>query len=174
MHALIQIFTHTPPWVFILFLYGVSRGIRGLRVREISLWRMIILPLIFVGLSLSSLANSSSNIFTGFIIWGTAVLSGYTIGSTILSYKIENPSIGPWKARIGGSTATLILFLIIFITKYCYNVTLAVNPSMSDNFPFITTIHVISGISTGIMFGRVTKLFRRHIHSNSLKEYARK
>ena len=42
------VLTHTPPWVFLLFAYLVWQGIRALQPRTQSIWRLMIVPLIFI------------------------------------------------------------------------------------------------------------------------------
>ena len=40
-------FTHTPIWVYVLFVYLVSRGIKGLKPGDVNLKTLAIIPIVF-------------------------------------------------------------------------------------------------------------------------------
>jgi hypothetical protein len=48
MQFVIGVFTHTPIWVFALFAYLVWQGINAMRPRTQPIWRLLIVPSIFI------------------------------------------------------------------------------------------------------------------------------
>lgn len=52
MTFLVQMLTHTPPYVFVLLAYLVWQGVLSLRTRQQSVWRMLIVPGLFIATGL--------------------------------------------------------------------------------------------------------------------------
>ena len=43
-----QVLVHTPVWVWALFAFVIYQGITALRPREVPIWRLLIVPAVFI------------------------------------------------------------------------------------------------------------------------------
>ncbi|HUX50284.1 MAG TPA: DUF6622 family protein [Spirochaetia bacterium] len=153
-----QILSHIPLWVVALLVYGIVMGIRAMFARNISLVTASLLPLLFLFLSLTSLISAMRSVPVSAVVWMVGATLGIVAGLTVLAAKVLDRDAGAGRMRIAGSPATLMVFVLIFATKFCYNFQLASDPSAASNVGFVATTLALSGIGTGIAVGRVTKL----------------
>ncbi len=163
MEALVQILSHIPAWVDAVLLYGILMSVRAMFARNISLIAVSVMPLLFLGLSITSLVSAIRSVPVSAPVWAAGVAAGIIFGMTIFSARILDSSIGGGRLRIAGSPVTLILFILIFATKFYYNMHIAMDPAAAGNTGFVCTALALSGASTGIMFGRVSKLFAGYL-----------
>ena len=69
----------TPWWVYVIFIWLMVRGIQGLYARSISLYRVFILPLVFLVLTLIPFFKGVTSFLT--VAWyGSALLLGLVSG----------------------------------------------------------------------------------------------
>ena len=61
MQVAIRILTNTPVWVFPLLAYLIWQGWQSRRPRTRPIWRMLIVPLLFLLLGLSRLVTARDN-----------------------------------------------------------------------------------------------------------------
>lgn len=169
MEALVQIVSHIPLWVLAVLLYGIIMGVRAMFARNISLVAVSVIPLLFLGLSLTSLAGAVRSVPVSAAVWAAGLVIGVLFGATIFSARILDANAGPGKLRIAGSPMTLILFVLIFTMKFYYNMHIAMDPSAESDAAFVCFVLALSGAGTGIMIGRVSKLFARYVRRD---EYA--
>lgn len=158
MEALVQIVSHIPVWVTLVLLYGIFMGVRALFPRNVSLVAVTIVPLIFLALSLSSLASAIHQVPVSAAVWVGGIAIGILGGLTLFAARILDANAGAGRLRIAGSPVTLVLFVLIFATKFYYNMHLAMDPSAAHSVGFVSAVLGLSGMSTGIMIGRVGKL----------------
>ena len=55
MTFVVQMLAHTPPYVFVLLAYLIWQGALALRTRQRSVWRLLIVPVLFTATGLSLL-----------------------------------------------------------------------------------------------------------------------
>lgn len=168
MEALIQIGSHIPTWVLAVLLYGIVMGVRAMFVRRVSLVAVSVLPLIFLGLSLTSLVGAVQAVPVGALAWALGMAAGIFSGLTVFSAKIIDSNAGAGRLTIAGSPVSLILFVLVFATKFYYNMHIAVDPHAVSDTMFVSTVLVLSGAGTGIMIGRVSKLFAGYFGRGAL------
>ena len=159
MEALVQIVTHTPVYVFPALAYGVFAGIRGLRPRSVSIQTMPILPAVFLVLAITSLVTAASVLPTAVFAWVVALAAGIALGASLMAARVLQVDRDRSRVTVGGSATALVLFLAIFALKYMNGVVHARNAGLAAAPAFILAVTVLSGVSTGIMVGRVAKLF---------------
>ena len=163
-----QIFSQVPLWVVALLVYGIAMGVRAMFARNISLVTASLLPLLFLFLSLTSLVSAIRTVPMSAVVWMVGAAPGIVAGLTVFAAKVIDPDAGAGRMRIAGSPATLVIFILIFATKFCYNFQLATDPSAASNVGFVATTLALSGIGTGIAVGRVAKLFVAYFGRNGL------
>jgi len=168
MEALIQIFSQIPTWVVAVLLYGIVMGVRAMFVRRVSLVAISVPALVFLGLSLTSLVAAVHAVPVGAFFWALGIAAGILAGMTIFSAKIVDADAGGGRMTIAGSPVSLILFVLIFATKFYYNMHIAMQPHAASDPVFVSTVLALSGAGTGIMIGRVSKLFAGYFGRGAL------
>lgn len=144
----------TPWWVWVLFIYILMLGIKAKRARVVPLYKILVLPILFVLLSLHTLLEvplTRVN-FSGYFF---PALLGLCLGF----WQIWRLHIKVDKKRkllhIPGSWVTLILVLIVFSSKYYFEYTETINPLVVEQIGFVLSMLIISGLCTGIFLGRL-------------------
>lgn len=154
---------HTPWWVYLLFFYLLKVGFDATKTRVVSQKKLLILPIVFLALSLSTLLNSLHST-TPILLLYLLSLSFGTGGGWLL-VRNTNLQFDQKKklVKVPGSWTPLILIMTIFGTKYALRYSLAVDPALADNRNFAILILGISGLCTGLLIGRVSCfLLRKH------------
>src|ERR1700741_400953 len=55
-----HILAHTPTWVFLVLAYLLWQGIQSLRQRTLPLWRVLVVPALFIASGVSRIVESDS------------------------------------------------------------------------------------------------------------------
>lgn len=153
MSALSQILNGTPWWVWVIFIYVMIVGIKALSPRVVSLYRLTLMPLIFVALSVHTLWVLPLN-FMRIALFVIFVIAGIGIGFWQISRLFIEIDRNKKLLAVPGSPMTLILVLIVFASKYYFGYTEATNPGIIDQLAFILPLLIISGLCTGTFIGR--------------------
>lgn len=162
MTAIWQTITHTPWWVFAVFFYVLKVGISATRPRIVRIKKLFLLPAVLLALSLNSLLTSFSlTIMTGSIYAMTLAFG--MIGGWMFVRKLDLSFDHTRRlVKVPGSFLTLFLILTIFFTKYYLGYTSATHPEKLLQARFVVFQICLSGISAGLLLGRlVCYLFRK-------------
>lgn len=151
----------TPYWVWIAFSYLLWLGIQAIKPSAVPLWRMSIIPLIFLSWSLSSIYSRciACTQLVGF--WITALVIGAFLGRYLMSrldFRIDADAI----IHLPGSRSTLMLAMIFFMVKYGLGFTYALNPMMRADLMMQTCDVMVSGLISGIFMGRFGYIVYRY------------
>ena len=158
MTFVVQMLAHTPPYVFVLLAYLVWQGVLSLRTRRRAVWRMLIIPGLFIttGLLLLVLRPSSGTLPMAAWFLGLAafVPLGLVTGPRLLAVNR-----GRGWATLAGSPMPLVRNLLVFAAQYGIAVAFARHPEARTSL--IVAGHTVSGTSVGYFIGW-TMAFRRH------------
>ncbi len=165
MEALIQIVGHTPGYVFLALAYGLFAGIRALRSRSTLVPATPVLPAVFLVLSVVSLISTASVLPITAFVWIVALGTGAGLGASLLSANVLAVDRGQGRVTLRGDPSVLVLFIVFFGVKYFSGVMHATRPVVASNPTFAIAMTVLSGISTGIMVGRVARLFSVYLRA---------
>ena len=168
MNALVQIVGHTPPYVFLALAYGLFAGFRAFRPRPMALYAMPIMPAVFLVLSVGSLIPAASALPTAAVAWIAALGAGIAMGATVLAAEVVAIDRGHGRVTVGGSAMVLVLFVVIFSLKYFNGVVHATNPILAGTPGFILAMTAVSGLGTGIMVGRIARLFSAYFRTGAV------
>ena len=159
METFTAVLSGIPLWVYPLFVYGVYSGVRGCFVRNLRVGALIVLPLLFLGLSVSSLVGVLSKAPMVLVLYLLSFGLGVTLGWFFLTR--EPLSVDKEKAvlRVTGSALGLVMFVIIFTVKFAYGFEAAVAPEVALGPWFLTVVFGASGIISGVATGRSGRLF---------------
>ncbi len=160
--SLISILSHTPVWVWFLFLFLVSRGVKALKPRKISPQRMLMLPLIFFVWAIYSIFVELKEWHFAFIAFTLCLILGIVFGSLLAQQQprawLDNSTKLIYRP---GSPLPLILVCISFLLKYMLSVILAHRPDYASTPSFCTLYGAVSGIVDGIFWGATLLQFKQ-------------
>jgi len=154
---LIQILTHTPLYVWAILAFLLWRGVDEMRDRELTLRRMLILPLVMLGLSLNDMALKFD--------LGALLIAAWSAGCAVamlLAWRFGRTRIAagtaPDRVLVHGSVMPLILMLAIFLTKYITSVVLVIQPQLAHQLAVAATICLVFGVFNGVLLGRLARM----------------
>lgn len=131
---------NTPFWVWALLLAIVMVGLRLTRERTVTASRLVLMPLILVGLAVSNLATAAADSagMTGAII---GLLAGGFAGVRIES-RAGTERVSQGVLRLKGEWVALPIVLAIFLVRYISTVISTVDPVLAaaPSYHFVTAL----------------------------------
>ncbi|MGJ3493921.1 hypothetical protein PsalN5692_00150 [Piscirickettsia salmonis] len=158
---------HTPLWVYLLLVAFLKRGINALSPSTHSIYRLTIIPTLFLFSSLHTLTTSSQSLSNTLILW----CLGLSAGLVIACFNTPRAHIQPdYKQRtvtVPGSPYMLILLLCAFITKYTVFYQITIAPQIIYDFTFSVILLTTTGLFTGLSIGRNLCLSYRYCNNSN-------
>src|ERR1700759_4437563 len=149
MQFAIGVITHTPIWVWALLAYLVWQGIKAMQPRTSSIWRALIVPMIFIIWGLSRLGFGQRASLAPLLAWIAAALVLLPVGVlTPRPFEVDHLT---GQIKRPGSISPLIRNLIVFGLQY----TVAVLASLHSDDRATAAIvgRAISGATSGYFLG---------------------
>jgi len=155
---IIDILTHTPLWVWGILAALVVLGLKQTRDRQLSPVRLTVLPLIFIGLSLSGLLRIAAGLPLAIGTWAC----GFACVALLLRQALAVPR-ARWSAatqtvHVPGSWLPLVLIVGLFLMKYGVGVTLAIHPEQGVDPMFNGACEFVYGLFAGLFWFRSRSL----------------
>ena len=127
MRFALGILTHTPLWVFALLAYLVWQGIRSLRPRTTPIWRLLIVPAVFIAMGLSRIVSGSETGPWPLLTWlgAAAVFAPLGLATPTRLIGVDRQN---WLVTRAGSAIPLIRNIVVFLLQYAVAVTAALDP----------------------------------------------
>ncbi|MBR0833496.1 hypothetical protein JQ612_09850 [Bradyrhizobium manausense] len=150
---------NTPMWVFVLFALLLVLGFQSLKPRTLPLWRLLIVPVVFIGWGSYGAAIRSGD--PELVVFWFAALALSAVVSWWLTPMDDlqpGPTIG--SVRVTGSLVPLTRNMAIFWTKYLLAVAIAAHAFDQSSLYEIDV--VISGLSAGYFVGWGGRLALRY------------
>ena len=157
---IINIFSHTPVWVWGLLAALMVLGFSQTHQRDVAPWRLLMLPLVLLGLGLWSMAPGFIAMPLTAFAWLAALGTGVA-----LQAGLSAPIGTTWlpaaqRLRLPGSWMPLLLILIVFVVRYGANVGMAFNPGWRYAPELLLPLALIYGGCSGLFLGRALALFK--------------
>ena len=168
MEAIHQTLINTPWWVYVLFVYLISLGIKASKTRVIPFFKLLVIPVLFgwmavhawiyqIGVTpLTTKVFLISNLIT--IILGWVYVYRQKLRVDKAHMLIETP--GTW--------TTMLVILLIFVSKYYCGYRMGVDPTIVKNTYFDAAFLAVSGLCTGYFIGRALCWLYRLFTSESV------
>ena len=156
-----DIATGAPWWVYLLFAYLLSIGIKSTRPRTLSVQRVVLIPLLFLAWSFYSLYRTLPlKLPSLMLVWVVFFALGAYLGvKEVTSWRISiNRSKG--EITIPGNYSTLAIILLIFILKFVWGYLYATQAQVSYAIHFTDTL--TSALVTGVFVGRAGFLLKSY------------
>ena len=153
---IMEIITHTPTWVFIVFALVVARGVSAMRTRPIQLPMLIGLALAFVAFGAQGAWTRTGDTPWPMLTWLVGLALGVCAG--FLSVPKSTVFGQRQAAQQRGSVVPLLLILLIFASRYVAGVVGAMHPELLDPMPMRLLLAGVYGILTGVLGGRTLRV----------------
>ena len=159
MPSLFEIVAYTPPWVWLVMALVVWLGLQGLRPRIVPAWRPALLPLVSLGLSLSSVAQA---LHPGLALagWSAAFVLALPLGHVIGRRRLvrRRPD---GRLDIAGGWFALVFGISIFAVRYALGVLFGVAPALAHQPLWIGLSAAVGGFVSGIGVGWFSGMLRQ-------------
>lgn len=117
--------THTPRWVFVVFVGLLFLGYQQSRNRTVTRPALVLLPATMLGFSLYGVASSFGFGALPFLAWAFGVAIAYLLGRRLLKSPAYPDPLGSF--QVSGSWWPLAVMMGIFFVKYIMSYALARN-----------------------------------------------
>ena len=158
----LDIILGTPWWVWILFGYLLIVGIKATKPNILPLWRIAVMPLIFVIWSIYSIYYKCIYCPKFFGIWFVALIFGILIGH-LISMRLKSNIDSEKLIHMPGSLIPLLLSMMFFVLKYGLGVTYSLYPVMKGDLILLNFDLLLSGLISGIFCGRFSCVLYKYI-----------
>ncbi len=157
---LIEILSHTPRWVFVLFAALLVLGVQQLSARQVTLRRTAVMPLAMSGLAVYGVVSAFSGHPVALLAWAACTLA--------MAWAIQRRP-APAGTRydpatqqftLPGSAVPLALMMGVFFTKYAIGATLSQAPQLAADATFAYTLSALYGLISGLFIGRAARLWK--------------
>ncbi|HMU67811.1 MAG TPA: hypothetical protein PKE57_11715 [Cellvibrionaceae bacterium] len=157
---MLEIITHTPTWVFGLFIGLVLLGVQQRKNRQVKKPLAFILPLGMLALSFTGVWTSFGFMPSALSIWGAGlIMSAFAVARIWpvrgLKYNQTNNSF-----FIPGSWAPFSVIMLIFFAKYSVGVLHGISPAALDSTLLKLAFSLVYGLSSGYFVGRALCLWQ--------------
>lgn len=158
---LIDIIFDTPWWVWVLFVYLLIVGIKATKTQVIPLWRVALMPSVFLLWSLYSLLYRCAACPLFIAVWILGLIPGLAAGS-IFSSRIDHWVDSQKLVHLQGTIVPLALSMIFFLLKYALGVMYALNPALSANVVMVKIDTLTSSLITGLFVGQFLDIVQKY------------
>jgi hypothetical protein len=150
MTLLVQMLTHTPPYVFGLLAYLVWQGVLSLRTRQQSVWRMLVVPGLFIATGLLLLVLRPSGGILPMVGWLVGLVAFVPLG-LLTGPRLLGVDRTRGQVIRAGSPVSLVRNLLIFAAQYGIAVALFRHPEAHASL--VVAGRAVSGTSIGYFIG---------------------
>ncbi|QOY95378.1 hypothetical protein IM543_05805 [Massilia sp. UMI-21] len=151
-----HILANTPVHVWAILAFLIYRGVLASRDRDVTVPRMLVVPVLMLVLALQSIAMQFGVAGVGMLAWaagiGAAALQRWSFGRSGVAPGPTSPTL-----RLRGSWAPLVLMVAIFLIKYVLAVLLAIRPAMASNIAFAAGVCGLLGLCNGCFVGQLAR-----------------
>ena len=155
-----QIITHTPHWVWGVFVLLLWLGGRQMRSSTQGLRRVIALPLGMTALSLVGAVSAFGGQLAVLMAW--AVAASACAAAVLATPLPRNTRFDSTRQtfHVPGSALPLVLMLSIFTPKYALGVATAMRPELAQYPALALPCAALLGACSGLFAGRTLRLLR--------------
>ena len=151
-----QILVKTPVYVWAILAFLLYRGLLAARDRDITVTRMLVIPLLMLVLALQAIAMKFGMASLGMAAW-TAGLAAMVLQRR--SFGLDKVTLGSSAnaLRVRGSWMPLAMMMLVFLIKYALAVTLAIRPQVAEDAVFAASVCGLLGLCNGYFVGQLAR-----------------
>jgi len=155
-----NILSHTPVWVWGLLAALMALGFSQTRQRRLAPWRLVMLPLVLLGLGLWSMAPGFRALPLSALFWLTALGAGVALLASRPARSGARWLPAEHRLQLPGSWMPMLLILVIFSLRYAANVGMAINPGWRSAPAMLLPLALLYGGFSGLFLGRTLALLK--------------
>ncbi len=159
--SLLDILSHTPRWVFAVFLLLLALGYQQSRDRTASRTRLLFLPAAMLALSLAGVASSFGGTWLSLLAWVLGLATTALPGLRPALAAANRPTSSE-PVFVPGSWWPLVLMLAIFGLRYVTGYAQARKLDMTLQPWFIGAISLSLGLISGAFLARAGSALRAY------------
>ena len=143
--TLAVIISNTPLWAWAVLAVLIAIGVLQLKDRNMSWMRLIVMPVVVLGLAISGLASTGVGAFTLAGLAGGTALG--TIAATMAERRDQAVQVKRGEVRVRGEWLTLVALLGAFLTRYISIVVGTLDPAAINGaaFQIIAMVSLLVG-----------------------------
>ena len=154
---LFGVVTHTPVWVWELFIFLISRGIKARRPATVSLERLAIIPAIFLIWDIYDLVVYRTLTPGTVALWTAGILAGAALGYVLIKQAVISRAEAPRSIYRQADYTALPFMMLAFGVKYVLGVMSAVSPQAMQR-PAMSVLAIVSGgVFAGVFIGKFAR-----------------
>jgi hypothetical protein len=155
---IIDILKHTPTWVWMVLAALLVLGLQQTRPRELTLARVTILPLVFIGVSLYGVFGAFGHAAYAIVAWTAGFGTVAALARDAVAVRGASWSNHTERFYVPGSWLPLTLIVGLFATKYGTGVCLAIHPQFANDAGFMAACSLTYGGFAGSFWARARSL----------------
>lgn len=158
--TVVQIFRHTPLWVWGLLVALASLGYLQTKTRLISKQRVVIVPAAMLVLALNGIASTFG--FNPLLIglWTSVTVAVIAANLFLRLPRGVTYAAAADRISVPGSWTPLAFMMLIFFTKYTVAVKLALSPELRHFESFAMGACALYGVCSGFFLARAVEIAR--------------
>ena len=154
---LIGVVTRTPVWVWVLFIFLISRGLKARRPATVTLERLAIIPGIFLIWDIYDLVIYRQLSVATIALWMAGILAGAATGYVLIKPTAINRAAAPRSIFRQADYTALPFMMLAFGVKYVLGVMSAVSPQTMQQ-PAMSALAIVSGgVFAGVFLGKFAR-----------------
>ncbi|MEM9243401.1 MAG: hypothetical protein AAGA27_05005 [Pseudomonadota bacterium] len=151
---MIELLKHVPWYVYLIMVYLILMIIKSFKGRTYHLKKLIILPAIFIWMSVVEITHVIQPTILYILVWFVGMVIGAAILGWYPFHKLDvKPADKANMVYVPGNMFTPILIVVTFCVKFYIGMTLARNQT-AFSFETINLLLFFSGLFTGAFIGR--------------------
>ena len=155
---LTQILSHTPLWVYGLFVTLLVFGFQQTRSRNVNAYLAFILPIGMIALSIAGISSSFGLTLAPLAMWAIGLLAVTALG--FMFFRDDGITFAPSSQTffIPGSWIPFLVIMAIFFSKYVFAVMRAFDSEIVKSNVFIAALSLAYGCFSGYFSSRAVNL----------------
>ena len=148
----LSIVTHTPFWVWLVLALIIVIGLKRTQDRTVSASRLVLMPLIILGLAAWNLASVDGSV-AAMVGLAIGIVAGTSAGLALES-RAGTTQVGRGVVHLRGDWVSFFVLLAIFVTRYVTTVVSVAAPTIAagDSYHFVAAL--LSGFFAFLTLGR--------------------
>lgn len=163
---IIGVITHTPVWVWVLFVFLISRGIKARKPAIVTLEKLAIIPAIFLIWDIYDLVVFRKLTVETCTLWVAGLVAGAALGYMLIKQAAVTRAAQPRSLYRQADYSALPFMLLAFGVKYVLGVMTAVSPAALQQ-PGMSAFAIISGgLFAGVFIGKFIRYVRVYLSAD--------
>lgn len=160
---IIGVITHTPVWVWVLFIFLISRGIKARKPAIVTLEKLAIIPAIFLIWDIYDLVVFRKLTVETCTLWVAGLAAGASLGYVLIKQAAVTRAAQARSLYRQADHSALPVMLLAFAVKYVLGVMTAVSPAALQQ-PGMSAFAIISGgLFAGVFIGKFIRYVRVYL-----------